>query len=232
MTDGATVGNVGGIEMFKFAWTNTTGVVVSFDCFGTLLDVQAPPDPAGAVATELLDRGVSVPTDWSDAYGEFHIDTQSGTEVSLTKHVVHALQSRGIEPDRNRCARAVGAAFAPDVRTRPGAQTALAAAARHGPVGICSNCSVSGLVRRALARSTVDCSFDAVVTSVGCGWRKPHPHAFEAVAEQLGTSAASLVHVGDDPATDGGVEAVGGTFIDVSDSPLETIPTRLAVLER
>lgn len=218
--------------MFKFAWTNTTGVVVSFDCFGTLLDVRAPADPATAVATELSDRGVAVPTDWPVAYGESHVDVPRGAAVSLTEHVVCALESRGIEPDRDRCARAVATAFAPDVRTRPGAQAALAAAARRGQVGICSNCSVSGLVERALDRSDVDRPFDAVVTSVGCGWRKPDPRAFEAVAERLGASVESLVHVGDDPDTDGGVEAIGGTFIDVSDSPLPTIPTRLTELAR
>lgn len=220
------------IGTFKFAWANSTRVVVSFDCFGTLLDIQDQSDPAGSVATELSARGVSVPPDWSVAYGESHTVVPSGVAVSLTEHVVHALESRGIETDRARCARAVGAAFAPEVQVRSGTQTALTAAARHGRVGICSNCSVSGLVRRSLARSDVEQSFDAVVTSVGCGFRKPHPRPFEAVASQLGASSELLVHIGDDPDSDGGVEAIGGTFIDVNESSLETIPERLSELER
>ncbi|UPM41847.1 HAD family hydrolase [Halocatena salina] len=207
-------------------------MVVSFDCFGTLLEVQPPTDPASAVATALADRGVSVPPDWSVAYGESHTTVPSGVEISLTEHVVHALESRGIDPDRDQCARAVTTAFAPDVRIRPGARTALAAAAHRGQIGVCSNCSVTGLVHRALARSAVDRSFDAVVTSVGCGWRKPHPRAFEAVAEQLEASGDTLVHVGDDPDADGGVEAVGGTFIEVGDGSLETVPERLRELDR
>ncbi|RRJ32503.1 HAD family hydrolase [Halocatena pleomorpha] len=206
-------------------------MVVSFDCFGTLLAVQTPADPASAVAVELSNRGVSVPTDWSVAYGESHTPVPSGGETSLTEHVVHALESRGVEPDRDRCARAVATAFAPDVRTRRGARIALAAAAHKGQIAVCSNCSVSGLVERALARSAVDRSFDAVITSVGCGWRKPHPRAFEAVAERFGTSGDALVHVGDNPDTDGGIETIGGTFIDVNECPLETIPARLQEIE-
>lgn len=217
--------------MLKFAWTNTTGVVISFDCFGTLVDVRAPSDPAGTVAAALSNRGMTVPADWSVAYGESHVDVPSGVEVSLTEHVVRALESRGVEPDREQCSRAVTEAFAPDVRTRPGARAAIEAAARHGRVGICSNCSVPGLVERALECSGVDRSFDAVVTSVGCGWRKPDPRAFETVAGCLGAGVESLVHVGDDTDADGAVEAVGGTFVDVSDSPLPTIPARLAALE-
>lgn len=219
------------IGVFKFLWTNTTEVVVSFDCFGTLVDVRVPSDPGGAVATALSNRGVSVPVDWSAAYSEAHVDVPRGAEVSLTEHVVRAMESRGFEPDREQCSRAVAEAFAPEVRTRPGARVAIEAAARYGRVGICSNCSVSGLVARTLDRSAVDHSFDAVVTSVGCGWRKPDPRAFETVSERLGGSVESLVHVGDDPDTDGGVQAIGGTFIDVSDRPLSTVPAQLEVLE-
>lgn len=206
-------------------------MVISFDCFGTLVDVRIPSDPAGAVAAALSNGGVTVPADWSSAYVESHVDVPEGTEVSLTEHVVCALESRGIEPDREPCARAVTEAFAPDVRTRPGARAAIAAAAHHGRVGICSNCSVPGLVERTLECSSVDRSFDAVVTSVGCGWRKPDQRAFETVAGRLGAGVESLVHVGNDPDTDGAVEAVGGTFIDVGDSPLATIPAQLETLD-
>jgi hypothetical protein len=35
------------------------------------------------------------------------------------------------------------------------------------------------------------------------------------------------VHVGDSPATDGGIEALGGTFVDVTDVPLTEFPAWL-----
>jgi HAD superfamily hydrolase (TIGR01509 family) len=70
-------------------------------------------------------------------------------------------------------------------------------------------------------------AFDAVVTSAGCGWRKPHPGIFEAVAGRLGVAPVDLVHVGDDPATDGGVTDVGGRFLDVREHPLDRLPAEL-----
>ena len=211
----------GTIELFKSAWTNTERVDVVFDLFGTLVDVSDRSDPACAVAREISARGVSVPDDWQIAYRESHITASQGAEVPLPIHVRHALRSRGIEASENVCRRAVSAAFEPDVTTRQGACEAVEAAARCGQVGLCSNCSVPELVTQTLVRSDVDRDlFDAIVTSVDCGWRKPDRRVFEAVASQLGTDVTSLVLVGDDRETDGGIERVGGTFIDVNDVPL------------
>jgi len=61
------------------------------------------------------------------------------------------------------------------------------------------------------------------VTSVGCGWRKPAPEAFERVAADLDADPAALCHVGDDPETDGGVRDVGGRFVDVRETPLSDL---------
>ena len=94
-------------------------------------------------------------------------------------------------------------------------------------VGVCSNCSVPELVGRTLVRADLRGRFDTVVTSVGCGWRKPDRRAFEAVAAGLGVEADALVHVGDDPETDGGIEAAGGRFVDVADAPLSNLDGRL-----
>ncbi|MDJ1433896.1 HAD-IA family hydrolase [Halostagnicola sp. A-GB9-2] len=187
---------------------------VTFDLFDTLVTATKPEDPAAAVAAELEERGVDVPPDWGDAYTEMHIDTPEGAEVPLPAHVARALASRGVDCPSNAARRAVVAAFDPDVETRDGALEALEAARARGPVGLCSNCSVPELVGRTLVRADVSRDdFDAVVTSVGCGWRKPAPEMFEVTADRLGVEPSTLVHVGDDPATDGGVEAVGGTAL-------------------
>ncbi|MFC6770931.1 HAD family hydrolase, partial [Halorubrum pallidum] len=45
-------------------------MAVTFDLFGTLVDVAYPSDPAEVVARELESRGVDVPDDWHVAYGE------------------------------------------------------------------------------------------------------------------------------------------------------------------
>ncbi|ELZ05363.1 haloacid dehalogenase [Natrialba chahannaoensis JCM 10990] len=192
---------------------------VSFDLFDTLVTADYPADPAAAVATELAERDVSVPDDWADAYTEVHVDAPDGAEVPLPAHVSRALASRGVTVRGNAARRAVVAAFDPAVETRPGARAAIDAARDRGhAVALCSNCSVPELVGRTLVRSALSRDdFDSIVTSVGCGWRKPAPEIFEQTAAQLGVSTTDLVHVGDDPRTDGGLASVGGTALLLAD---------------
>ncbi|MFC7156244.1 HAD family hydrolase [Halomarina halobia] len=200
-------------------------MAITFDLFGTLVRATTPGDPARAVADELTARGVAVPDDWGAAYREPHVDAPGGAEVPLPAHVAAALRSRGVDAPANAARRAVVAAFDPDVETVPGAPGAVAAAAARGPIAVCSNCSVPELAARALVRADVDRAlFDAVVTSVACGWRKPDARIFEATARTLDVPPDSLLHVGDDPRTDAGVEAVGGRFLDVADVPLTEFP--------
>ncbi|WP_144902028.1 HAD family hydrolase [Halobellus captivus] len=202
-------------------------MAVTFDLFGTLVAVDASEDPAAAVAAELRARDVPVPDDWEKAYAERHVDAPSGTEVPLPAHVAAALRSRDVDAPNNAARRAVVAAFDPTVRTRAGAVDAVEAAAACGPVGVLSNCSVPELASRALIRSAIDrTAFDAVVTSVGCGWRKPHPAAFETIADRLDTGPGSLIHIGDEEATDGSVRDVGGTFVDVTETELPSLAKR------
>ncbi|MFC7069860.1 HAD family hydrolase [Halobaculum lipolyticum] len=192
---------------------------LSFALFDTLVDAALPADPAAAVGEELRARGVDVPDDWAAAYAETHVDAPEGAEIPLPAHVSRALASRGVTAPGNAARRAVVAAFDPAVRTREGAVAAVAAARERGPVGLLANCAVPELVGRTLVRSDLARDdFDAVVTSVACGWRKPDPRAFERVADALGAAPADLVHVGADPATDGGATAVGGEFVDAGDA--------------
>ncbi|EMA69722.1 haloacid dehalogenase [Halorubrum aidingense JCM 13560] len=202
-------------------------MAVTFDLFGTLVDVEYPSDPAETVARELESRGVAVPDDWHVAYGERHVDAPDGAEVPLPAHVAHALGSRGVEVTGNVARHAVVAAFDPDVTRRDGARTAVRDVAESGPVGLLSNCAVPELVSKTLIRAGLRGEFDAVTTSIGCGWRKPHPKAFETAADALDVEPARLVHVGDDPATDGGVVDVGGRFVDVTETPLTRVAAEL-----
>lgn len=203
-------------------------MAVSFDLFGTLVAPDIPESPSRAVARELAERGVSVPDDWSDAYAEPHVDAAEGAELALPEHVGAALASRGVAAPEDAVREAVTAAFDRSVETRSDAVAAVEAVAERGPVGVLSNCSVPGLVERALDRSDVDRNaLDAVVASVDCGWRKPDPRAFEAIADGLGVGVEALVHVGDDARTDGGIERLGGTAILLEDVPLAAVPEQL-----
>ncbi|WP_256403654.1 HAD family hydrolase [Halorubrum salinum] len=202
-------------------------MAVTFDLFGTLVEVAYPSDPAEVVARELESRGVDVPDDWHVAYGERHVDAPAGAEVPLPAHVAHALESRGVDAGGNVVRHAVVAAFDPDVTRRDGARSAVRDVSEQGPVGLLSNCAVPELVPKTLIRAGLRGEFDAVTTSVGCGWRKPHPKAFEAAADALGVAPETLVHVGDDPETDGGVADVGGRFVDVTETPLSAVAGEL-----
>ena len=206
----------------------SSDAAICFDLFGTLVDAERPADPASAVADALRDRGVAIPDDWTAAYSEPHIDAPEGAEVPLPAHVSAVLASRGVDAPNNAPRRAVVSAFDPQVDTRRDAVEAVEAAHEYGPVGLLSNCSVPELVGRTLIRSDLSRDdFDAIVSSVGCGWRKPDRRAFETIARQLGVPVDGLVYVGDSHATDGGIEACGGTFVDVTETPLSVLPARL-----
>jgi len=208
---------------------NETISGVSFDLFGTLVTVERPSAPAEAVAHALEEQGVSVPDDWTGAFGERHIDNSDGAEIPLTDHVVAALASRANALNRaslrDDVERAVWSVFGPDVRTRDGAATTVETLGEQLPVGVLSNCSIPGLAERAIERSSIDrAAFDVVTTSVDCGWRKPDLRAFRAVAEGLGIEVERLLHIGDNPVADGGAIEGGGTALLIDETPLPDVP--------
>lgn len=202
-------------------------MALSFDCFETLVTAERPAAPWAAAADELAVRGVAVPEDWEEAYRSSHVSVDRGRELSLVEHTQAALASRGVEADSNTIQTALLAAFDGPVEIREGAADALEAAAAGGPVGILSNCSLPGLVEQTLSRAAFDVSFDAVVTSVSCGWRKPHDEAFAAAADALGVDLGSLIHVGDDARTDGGARTTDATVVLLDDVPLTEFPAWL-----
>ena len=206
-------------------------MALSFDLFGTLVAADRPSEPWDAAAEALAARSVRVPDDWEDAYRSAHRDYERGREAPLDEHIRLALDSRGVEVTAETATEAVLDAFDSHVTVRDGAIEALDAAAQRGPVAVCSNCSVPGLVERALERADIEArsnhSFDAVVTSIDCGWRKPHRNIFETTADALGVTLADLVHVGDDARTDGGAGRVGAQSILLEDDSLPAIAEQL-----
>lgn len=209
---------------------------VTFDLFGTLVTARRPDDPATAVAAELEERGVAVPPDWSEAYATPLICVEPGEELPLPEHVRAVLAENSDLPDtptkrgtdgKDPIAAAVKAAFDRPVTRRDGALGVIQAARECGPVGLLSNCSVPGLVEQTIEQTGLESQFDAVFASVDLGVRKPDARAFEAVAKRLGVPTEDLVHVGDDPRTDGGVDRVGGRALLLEDLTLDEITAQL-----
>lgn len=202
-------------------------MAVSVDLFGTLVSADRPDEPWDAAAAELRTRGVSVPDDWEAAYRSTYISVDRGRELSLVSHTQAALASRDVAVAKETVQAALLSAFDSPVTVRDGAVAALEAFRDVGPVGILSNCSLPGLVERTLARASFPVEFDAVVTSVGCGWRKPHDRAFEAAADALAVPLSALLHVGDDPRTDGGARTTAASVVLTEDVPLTALPAWL-----
>lgn len=195
---------------------------ISFS-LGALVRTDRPSDPARAVARELRDRGVAVPDDWRALYHADHVDAPQGAAVPEPAHVASALAAAGVDAPSNAARRAVVAAFDPTVETRDGARDALRAAAERGPVGLLANAPTPQFVRRALVRSTLDRdAFDTICSSTACGWRKPHPQAFETLARRLDVSVARVTHVGHADA-DRGITDAGGRFRDTRETPLDAL---------
>ncbi|WP_369333711.1 HAD family hydrolase, partial [Haloferax sp. KTX1] len=121
-------------------------MALSFDLFGTLVAADRPSEPWDAIAETLSAQSVRVPDDWEDAYRSAHREYDRGREAPLDEHVRLALASRGVEVAEETATEVVLDAFDSPVTVREGAIEALDAAAQRGPVAVCSNCSVPGLV--------------------------------------------------------------------------------------
>jgi len=204
---------------------NSPPAAVSFDLFGTLVEVERTTHPAELIATELAERDIPVPADWFDVYHEPRGDMSAETEQSLVEHVEGLLSREGVKPaepvPQSELEAAVLAAFDTPVETPPAAQAAVETLSGEMPVGILSNCSVPGLVEQVLERSAFEPeTFDAIVVSVDCGWRKPAESAFAEIADRLGVEIDALLHVGDDARTDGGIADIGGDAL-LIESPAE-----------
>lgn len=202
-------------------------MALSVDLFGTLVEADRPGAPWDAVADALADREVTVPEDWEDAYRTAHREYEQGREAPLEEHVRLALASRDVDASEQAVRDGVLAAFDVPISVRPGAHEMVDAAGERGPVAVCSNCSVPGLVERTLDRAGLASEFDAVVTSVDCGWRKPHREIFDRTAAALGVPLSDLVHVGDDARTDGGAGRVGARTVLIDETSLATVASRL-----
>ena len=65
-------------------------------------------------------------------------------------------------------------------------------------LGVVSNFMVDGGIEELLKENGIEDSFDFIVTSIGEGWRKPHPGIYEAAMKKSGVAPAEVLFIGDD----------------------------------
>lgn len=88
----------------------------------------------------------------------------------------------------------------------------VATIGRTHRLAVVSNTNEADLVPRHLAEMGIADRFDAVITSVEVGWRKPHPAIYQSALTALGITASAAVFVGDSHDADYlGPEAAGIT---------------------
>lgn len=83
-----------------------------------------------------------------------------------------------------------------------GLATMLADVGRTHRLAVVTNTHAPDLVPAHLRRMGLDGAFDAVVTSVEVGWRKPHPAIYAAALGRAGVDPSRCVFVGDTRAPD------------------------------
>jgi len=88
------------------------------------------------------------------------------------------------------------------VRVIPGLADLLARLAADFRLAVITNTHDAALVPTHLEEMGVAGLFEAVVTSVEHGLRKPHPAIFEHAMSRLGAEAGQCLHVGDDAVAD------------------------------
>lgn len=88
----------------------------------------------------------------------------------------------------------------------PDANEVLDSLARHGPIGVVTNCS-NELARRAVARFGV--RFDVVVTAEEAGAYKPDPRPYLLARDRLAVPASRIAFVAGSPFDLGGATSVG-----------------------
>ena len=202
---------------FKLIFIDASLVVLSVDLFGTLAVASTAEAPEERVAYALRERGVTVPESFLKEYRSHQFDVHPAVELPLQQHVYAALRVSGGEASIQTVHAALLDAFDTPVSETPICDALLdIVATSSSSCAILSNCSLTGLVPQTLDRLGIEHSiFDAILTSVDIGVRKPDPRCFEALAAVFGADIQDVIHAGDSPRSDGGIATAGGQFVHV-----------------
>lgn len=207
-----------------------------FDFFGTLAtyDDGIAEHRVERARAELASHGVVLDPDafvarWLDCFAPLDDLAQKTLEEFSMADAARALfADLGIAATDARVARYVDA-FLSDwtsgVAPLPRLREWLATLPM--PKSVLSNTHHDVMVRDLLERFGVRDAFSHVTTSIGHGYRKPHPSVYRAHLDALGIAAADAVFVGDNPQCDYfGPRAVGIEAYLIAQRPVSGVPER------
>jgi len=180
-----------------------------FDFFGTLVDYSPSRTEQGYEQTHALLRRMGAEisyvdflTAWSETSAGFDRRADvDDREFSMTEAGTEFLgvvlgRSLGVDEISAFVDCYVGE-WNKGVTYRSEVVVCLDELAANYRLAVVSNTHQPGLVQGHLAAMGVLDRFEAVVTSIDFGWRKPHPKIYSAALDTLGIEAQAAVFVGD-----------------------------------
>lgn len=179
-----------------------------FDFFGTLVDYSPSRTAQGYRRTHALYRSTGGSLDypaflacWSAAFAELDEATAASRREYSMDEAVRVFRRRAAASTRPDVLAELAASYldewSRDVRPIDGVAPMLERLAADFTLAIVTNTHSADLVPAQLRRLGVHRLFDAVVTSVGFGLRKPSPSIFEFALEALAAAPGECLYIGD-----------------------------------
>ena len=167
--------------------------VLTFDCYGTLIDWEA--GILAALRVPLAARGIEASDDaLLEAFARHEAEEEAGPYQPYRQVLGAVLRSmlghRGTEPSADE-ASAFGASVA-DWPAFPDSAAALATLHERFKLGVITNCDDDLF---AASEQKLGLAFDWVVTAQQAKRYKPNPRGFELMFERVGLPPARILHV-------------------------------------
>jgi putative hydrolase of the HAD superfamily len=183
---------------------------VLFDFFGTLVDYSAELDGrkyAADCARLVRSYGGGVDaagfaSGWDATYRRFEdrarADRREFSMDQLSHAFLDGVLDRGATPaEAHELATTYVRQWNDGVQYRADTRSILDALAVRFRLAVVSNTHEADLVPAHIQAMDIGDRFDAVLTSVEFGWRKPHPAIYAEALDRLGIDASRAVFVGD-----------------------------------
>lgn len=168
--------------------------VLTFDCYGTLIDWES--GLLAALHRALDGRGAELPGDDAllESFGRHESATEAGPYLPYREvlgQVLRAISAElGVEPDDEAVATFGGSVV--DWPPFPDSAAALASLHERFTLGVITNCD-DDLFAASAAKLRIE--FDWVITAQQARRYKPNPRGFELAFERIGLPPRRILHV-------------------------------------